>query len=103
MNIIHNSGIISTGNNAQNSVNNSSQSPLEVDWAKLEEELINIKGTNDLESIKSFAEEASIYTKAKNYNGLVKCIKELGKAGLEIISKTSSVVLAEVIKKSIGM
>lgn len=100
---INNNGIFSAGDNAHNSINHFNSSLSEIDWVALEKELVDLKKDNSLESIKNFADQASSYVKKKNLDGLIKCFQNIGKVGLEIISKSSATILAELIKKSMGM
>ena len=96
---MNNSGIISVGDNNTNQITSNNFHDYTIDWKRLEKELIDLELSNNLSSIKDFADEAMPYVKNKNANGFVKCLQNLGKVGLEIITKTSAAVIVEIIKK----
>lgn len=100
INVINNTGIISTGSHAQNIVNIPNTSHINIDWQKLGKEIADLKESCDLESMKNFANQAASYVEKKNYDGLMEILKKLGNIGLEIIIKSSANVLVELAKKA---
>lgn len=57
--IVNNSGIISTGDNANNTVYQSNSLYPDIDWSKLEKELEMLKASSNFMSIKTFTDDES--------------------------------------------
>jgi len=97
--IVSNNGNISFGSNSKNITNNYSNTPAgAIDWQALESEINELKN-NDLKTVNNFADEALVFVKKRNTEGLVKCVKKLGTIGIEILTKSSATLLAEFAKK----
>ena len=96
---MNNNGIISIGDNNINQIANNNLSCYAIDWEGLEKELADLKANNNLNSIKDFIEEVTPYVETRNNNGFIKCLQKLGKVGLEIITKTSATIIAEIVKR----
>ena len=97
----NNAGNISTGRNANNTINNDSQIHEDTNWRTLERELLEFIKKTEIESMKEISEEALAAVEGKDSNKLKKILAGAGKVGLEIFSKASGTVLPELAKKFI--